>query len=161
MKGEITYDEEVGDLCSELRAEPNARRSDSGRSRPSYTQARRRRLSGSHLVEISKPDEGKEDRNEGCSHPSSNLATTIPLPPRADNRKPALTTVKIANPFACSRTGVERGRSAGISFRLIFRPPAEEKTRGKEGSPCLGMTRSRPLLVDPSIKELTENVGTC
>jgi len=36
-------------------------------------------------------------------HPSGNLATTIPLPARAEKRNPALNTVKIANPLAFSR----------------------------------------------------------
>lgn len=37
------------------------------------------------------------------SHPSSSLAMTMPLPARAENRKPALKMVKIANPLAFSR----------------------------------------------------------
>ena len=38
------------------------------------------------------------------SLPSGSLAMTTPLPARAENRKPALKTVNIANPLEPSRT---------------------------------------------------------
>ena len=41
------------------------------------------------------------------SHPLSKRAITIPAPPRAEKRKPALMMVKIAKPLARSR--IERG----------------------------------------------------
>lgn len=40
----------------------------------------------------------------GYVQPSSRRAITTPLPARAEKRKPALTTVKIAKPLAFSRT---------------------------------------------------------
>jgi hypothetical protein len=58
-------------------------------------------------------------------HPSSNLATTIPLPPRADSRKPAFTTVKIAKPFACSKTEHIENRVHRSAPGLNFRPASE------------------------------------
>ena len=44
--------------------------------------------------------------------PSSSFAMTIPLPARAEKRKPALKTVKMAKPFAFSST------LRGMTYRM-------------------------------------------
>ena len=59
-------------------------------------------LGADHAADRKHPTEAVQDRDADV-HPSGSLATTIPLPARAEKRNPALNTVKIAKPLAFSR----------------------------------------------------------
>lgn len=82
--------------------------------------------------------------------PFGSLAMTRPEPARAESRKPALATVKMAKPLACWRTG--RGPARG-ELHQPRGAAGEAGDRGRDG-PERGMTWSRPLLA-PSTNELT------
>lgn len=58
--------------------------------------------------------------------PSSSFAMTTPLPALAENRKPALKMVNMANPFAFSRT--DRGMTPS---RPLFPLSTKDLTDGK------------------------------
>ena len=60
------------------------------------------------------------------SLPSSSFAMTIPLPARAEKRKPALKTVKMAKPFAFSRT--LRGMTCLQFVRAVELPSGTSRT---------------------------------